>query len=315
MVITYSQLATFLSCRMKAKIRYEDELVSAKRTDALYFGTLVHSYLEGYYHAVKADKPYLHELGGYKDIEEGMLKAQALEAVKGYMARYPMGREQRDFSPMIVEGEFSLDIGDGVTLAGKIDLLVQSDDRYWLVDHKTSSQPIGDFVDTAAMSLQGHLYCLAAKAKGYDVAGMVYNVIQKPAFRPKAGETDAEFAERKATLKQPNRAKQQVADTVESWAEKCREFYADPASYARCHVTLNPRSVAMFKAEIEMAIEEYLRCQREGTWLRNTGACRQFFQKCQYFDYCSTASKPNEALNFGLEHKPAHEELGGQDAY
>jgi len=89
-----------------------------------------------------------------------------------------------DFHPILVEVEFEVPIPglSDVVYQGRIDLVVEDDFGYWLVDHKTTAQ-FGD-VEWLALDDQCSSYAWAIREQlGLEVRGVIYNELRKKAPR------------------------------------------------------------------------------------------------------------------------------------
>jgi hypothetical protein len=72
-------------------------------------------------------------------------------------------------------------------LAGKIDGIIQEDDRKLVLEHKFIGEDIGpesDYWRRLVLDGQITLYTYAARQLGHDVSGVMYDLIRKPTIRP-----------------------------------------------------------------------------------------------------------------------------------
>jgi len=167
-----------------------------------------------------------------------------------------------------VEVAFRCPVVEGADTAGQIDGLAIRPDGIWLVEHKSTAQITGDYLERLPMDLQLHWYA------GWwpESAGMegcltqaVYSVIQKPTIRLKKTETMPEYCLR-------------VAD----W------YKADQTRMLRQEMYLNPKRVEQFR---QYGIEVISRIQEDADWLPNFDACNQYGRLCSYFPLCNSNNR------------------------
>lgn len=180
-----------------SKIRQNYEPL--QRIDALDFGTAMHKALEAYYQPSTWDDQALKEamatqafLESVKDIGTKVkigplefeqrweeLRALGLDMLAFYFHWAP----SRDtFTPVYTEVEFEVPIPGlpDTVYQGRIDLIVEDEYGYWLVDHKTTAQ----FGDTEWLALddQCSSYAWAIRQQlGLEVRGVIYNELRKKA--------------------------------------------------------------------------------------------------------------------------------------
>jgi hypothetical protein len=75
------------------------------------------------------------------------------------------------------------------TQGGRFDLIVEFDQKTWMVEHKTCSEEIADpqapYWRRLAIDSQVSMYALANWQGGRKLDGTIYDVIRKPTIRPK----------------------------------------------------------------------------------------------------------------------------------
>jgi len=103
----------------------------------------------------------------------------------GMLEHYFLWAPTRDkFKPIYVEIEFEVPIPglEGVVYQGRIDLIVEDEFGYWIIDHKTTAQLAQ--TEWLALDDQCSSYAWAAKQMlGLDIRGIVYNELRKKAPR------------------------------------------------------------------------------------------------------------------------------------
>lgn len=208
--------------------------------------------------------------------------------------------------------------------AGKIDAIASlPDGRIAIVEHKTTSDALdidGDYWKRLALDGQISRYVLAARELEFDVQTTVYDVIRKPAIRPK-NITKADQA-RAMSIREyfgfpldgpcPERETPKMfgARLLADMTDR-REFY-----FARNEVPRLESDLEEFKAEqwtIQLQIQDAKlkhRAWGASAYPRSTNACTFPF-RCEYLDVCrGLKGDPTEQIPDGFRRVDVlHEEL------
>lgn len=198
---TISRLKSWQVCPMKEALRYRSHLVPIGGKRALAFGTAIHKGLETRdIEEAKAiiyrDYPRDQEESDAQEIAAATLEALLTNYFKAYEPFEEHEPEKLFNMPMITEkGNKS----SRYAIAGKIDDLVKLDGRYWIVEYKTASRLDASYFDRLYVDSQITMYMYAMMREGYDVAGVIYRVIRKPALKRYKVETVEQYSERICT--------------------------------------------------------------------------------------------------------------------
>ena len=271
-LLTASRMQCLLSCPRKHFHRYEQGL---QRTDAdgdaLRFGSAWHRAMEARATGADIETAFKAGLSDKTNLDE--LQVATLSGMlAGYYAYYQVDV----IAKMNPEVEFRMPLTGSRTfdVAGKIDgLAILTDDRLALVEHKTTSDsvaPDSDYWLRLRGNLQIMQYVLAARALGWDVATIIYDVAKKPAIRQKQNETPEQFGDRL------------TADTKER-----PEFY-----FARREIPILEDDLQEFEAQRLVVAREILSCRSESRraakpehgWPRNVGEWTCRF--CDFSGFC-----------------------------
>jgi len=248
-VVSVTQLRDFLDCRRKSVLLAEWRPIRPE--PALWFGTVVHAGLAGYYlnrRDRKAGEVALQvcaetslkkisqdfsaiwsDIG--PDFEDHWEKAwKVYSNYVDYETVEPLEGE-------IVEVEKRQGVklpNSTVTLTGQIDLLLRRKDGLWVIDHKTASRPLESAALEVDEQVTGYLY-LIWKKTGIIPQGFLFNTLIKNAPVPPA------------MLKGGGLSKAQGQPTTESlYLEKIQELGLDPQDYAEYLSTLKVRGWKTF---------------------------------------------------------------------
>lgn len=163
----------------------------------------------------------------------------------------------------------------------------------YVVEHKTSSEDISlgsTYWKRLTLDPQISLYIEGARHLGYDVKGVLYDVLRKPAHRLSKGETDSDFEKR----------------VINAIAEDNTKYYqqgvvvrlASDRNEAACDVWNSATALRDSK--------------RLNVWPRNPDACIQWSRTCDYFPVCTGESDIEDSFRYRIE-SSAHTELDVSD--
>jgi CRISPR/Cas system-associated exonuclease Cas4 (RecB family) len=292
--LSYSQLATWRSCRRKWYLSYVERLEpkNVHPAYALVLGSAVHEALDAYYEPKNnRDRRKLiltYEKYMNKEREAAFALVKGLpeeDEVKekwgfnedlGYAMLEHYGtvaHELDNFEVLATEASFELDTGittmvDGVELPvlyrGRIDGVVQTDDDHiMLLEHKTAKQ----FNDQRLiLDQQATSYIWAArKIHNLPVEGVIYNILRKQRNGP--------------------RVKAPLVYRLEAWRSEA-------------HISAFPQEIAMMVKDMEMAAEH-------GLYFHNPNDLCSW---CSYFSVCTMlqdAADPTEYIQMYFQNEPA----------
>jgi len=196
-LLTATRMATLLGCPRRHFWRYEIGLRRTVDADALRFGTAWHTAMEARWTGADVEAAFAAALAGKTELGEVQLAT-----LSGMLAGYYTCYAADPIKSVHPEVEFRHPLAGSRTFesAGKIDGLAgMHDGRLGLVEHKTAGcdiAPDSDYWLRLRGNAQVMQYVLAARALGWDVALVIYDVARKPAIRQKQGETAEQFGDR-----------------------------------------------------------------------------------------------------------------------
>ena len=257
--LTASRIKTLLHCMRRHYWRYEVGLTAVSQGDALRFGSAWHRAMEARWHGDAFEFALAAAVGQRNEIDE-LQTATLAGLLAAYYAQYAQDpvRELHPEIQFATPVRYSRDFH----AEGKIDGLgTLHDGRIALVEHKTTGEsvaPDSDYWLRLRADKQIAQYVLGARALGWDVEVVLYDVTRKPAIRPKQTESAEQFGHRLA------------AD-----AKTRPEFY-----FARREVPILEADLAEFEAErrqlgrlIAALRREQARVAKpEHAWPRNLGS-------------------------------------------
>lgn len=308
-LLTQSRLASARLCQRLHKMRYNDGYRALREEEALSFGTLMHNALEAWWLST-GDRlsDALAVLMAAQSDE--YTRALALVMMAGYHERW--GAEQ--YEVLAVEQEFTCDLINPVTgqpsrtwrLSGKLDAIVKdAHGRTLIVEHKTSSSPISPGATYwQKLKLDGQLsmYWIGARSLGYDISGVVYDVLGKPALRP------LEANSRRAEPETPEEYK---ARLIEAFAKEPNRYLA------RGEVVRLDHEIDDAMLDIWDQAKQLRESQIDGRAPKNPDSCEKWGRMCAFFSVCCGEASLDDPALF-VRSDNVHPELsasgGGKDA-
>ena len=317
--LTTTRLASLRRCPRQHYYRYELGLSRTREKDALRLGSAFHVGMEAKNGGLDAERAVAHATVGYDerpawaDPWEWEIERETVRhLLTGYFWRYGLddlkvlAAEQTFEMPLVhpVTGEVSADF----VLAGKIDAIVQlPDGRLAVLEYKTAGEDISsdsDYWLRLRCDPQISQYVLAARALGFDVATVLYDVTRKPTIKPvqvpildEAGEKIVLDAQGSRVLtaagklrKTGDSAKGFVLQSrPESPAEYGERLLADIGDrpdfyFQRREVPRLEDDLAEFRVELWQQAEQLADTRRHGRWFRNVG--KMTCDYCQFANLC-----------------------------
>ncbi len=288
-LFTHSRAACFRACPRKHEIRYELGLRPVVDGLALRVGS-------AFARAVDADSKGLDASDAIDvGLDDPFDKAMVASMFAGHRSRW----ESQRLVHVASELAFDLPLRNPETgaatptwrLAGKIDRIVRlPDGRLALMEYKTTSRdfaPGADYWTRLHFDAQLSMYLIAARALGYDICTILYDVTRRPAQRPlKATPMEArKYLKGTTTLYANQRAND---ETPEEYAARlCEAIGADPDKhFARIEIARLDDDLADTEAEMWQQQQAIRAMQRGGRWYRNPEACFNGSFSCEYLGIC-----------------------------
>jgi hypothetical protein len=284
---------------------------------AMNFGTLVHLALESWWKAPtgKLIAAFAAIAAGESDEYE---RIKAEELIRGYHARWHSEgwtAVPGTLGEPMVEYEFAVTLTHPATgeefpakLGGKLDALATRDGKIYVVEHKTSSEDISPgsaYWQRLTLDSQVSTYLKAAKDLGYDVAGVLYDVLLRPSMDAKKATPEDK---RKYTKTGALYANQREHDeSPDEYRTRLREdIAANPDSYYQRGTVVRTES-----EEREAAFDLWAWAEAAisgGRAPRNTEACKTVYGTCPYIGVCTGVDSLDNVLKFRRSER-ANEEL------
>ncbi len=179
-----TKLRAFHACPRRFRYRYVDGMGEAP-SDAQRYGTAVHKALEAWliWHHEGSEARLTAAFAAIQ-LTDPWEAARARSIVLGYECRWG-GVEWR---VLAVEVSFAYEL-DGHVIQGQIDAIIEHipDLRRYVVEHKNDSRDIGPGGpnwERLTIDVQVSIYVDGATMLGYQIDGVIYDVLGKPKHKP-----------------------------------------------------------------------------------------------------------------------------------
>ncbi len=294
--LTASRLATFNACKRKHWFAYELG-VRKDSGGAFQFGSAVHEGLDQLKRGADVDTAVQATMAVFNVTEnpdDALPMTQAAVLVRYWQTRWA----SESLGILASEQAFNIHMprnGKRVRqwrLRGKIDGIVTlPDGRLAILEHKTSSQISDAYWQRLELDEQITVYTIAARALGYNVQTVLYDVIRKPSINPRKGELLQGYGVR-------------LAEDVSSRPD----FYYFRREVARLDDTLT-EGINTLNA----VARDINHARLTGHWYRNSNACRSPYP-CPYLGVCSSGIDLSKEIPPGFHKtKCVHPELEEQN--
>ena len=324
LTLTNSAAKTYRACHKLFFFEYVEGYRPVSVAPELRTGTLGHRGLERLWLTRDIEDACAaidaHSLAlGLDDFE----REKSRRLMVGYAARWN-DSDVEQYDVLGVEEEFEGPLVNPETgaasktwrVGGKLDAIVRerSSGRIYLVEHKTSSEAIGPGSDYwARLTLDPQISNYLAGARwlaprlGFnpqDVAGVLYDVIGKPAIRPLTATPAEERKYTKPTKQNPEPrlyANQRETDETpeEFGARVSQALAADPDRYFR------RGEVVRLESEVREAAQDLWQtavqikdARRLKLWSRNPDACMRYGRRCPFLDVCLRQASLDDDTRF-----------------
>lgn len=308
--LTNSMRNKFASCHRAFKFCYEDLKRPIKTSDALNFGTAMHSMLEAYW---QGKRPFV------PNMEDGYTTNTLLALFEGYQKKWQES-DRMIYETIGTEIRFDAPLMNPETggtsktfhLSGKIDALAKekATGKVVIVEHKTTSQDIGPGSDYwRKLPIDGQVsgYYCGAEALGHQASTCLYDVIRKPTIKPyKATPEDKRKYNKDGSLSKSCR---EFDETPDEWYERLSEDIASRPDYyyARIEISRSDNDLLEYLFDMWAVSREIADAERMNRWSRNSQAC-SVYGTCEYFGVCTGESNLDDVTLFRKAEK-VNEEL------
>ncbi len=197
---TNSRLKVLRECMRLHHYKYVLNIRTAA-TAVMDFGTIGHAALEAWLRAWKRNDLDARLPDALAAIETSHVSPHDKARLAAIISAYHYRWSSQPWEILEVEVEFRYELG-GYLIGGKIDGIIRDtrDGRVWLLEHKTTGQDAsagGTYWSRLALDSQISIYVDGGTMLGHEIAGCIYDVLQRPKHEPKLA---TPIEERKLTI-------------------------------------------------------------------------------------------------------------------
>lgn len=337
-LLTGSAMRTWRACPKLYEFRYVRLVRPRYESDAVQFGLLMHTALEAWWRAAKAQPrdpdawlAIASEVIWQATMDDPWRRARASALLLGYHLRWQgMTWDGEPIEVLAVEVEFRAPLVNPATghasltwdRGGKIDCLVRGrvTGKVWIVEHKSTSEDFGPgtpYRDKLVLDPQISHYMVGCRALGYEPAGCIYDVLRRPCQVPLKATPPDKQKWTQATKSKPSHlyAGQRLADETpdEYYHRICTDIAEHVEDwYARLHVVRigdEERRSAANDWDLGVMIRH---AERLKLFPQNPDSCGRFSTRCSYLDVCTGLADLDDVSRFRRAERP-HEELSAPD--
>jgi len=327
--ITHSSAMTWRNCRRRYYYREElaIEPVEYVRPHAPWFGSLYHAGLEEWFRtrdmrrvAVALHRHFDPIVSDYDDDQLIQFNLARL-MLQGYTMRW--AKQDKEIAFCLPETTFDLPIRNPATgrssrsfrYRGKLDLpLVTTAPAIKVMEHKTSSQPVGSWMEGLWMDAQITGYVGAMRDLGLDVSEAVYDVVQKPSIKRGKAESVESYIQRLEELYvggyNAGKCKRRKTESDDEWWERRRREGVPIQMYHRETVIIGDHQLDEWRADLWDVSQEILWARQHNRWPRNTSQCHPLGRSlCQYAPLCRFQRSEAALIETDYQPRARHQEL------
>jgi hypothetical protein len=328
-VITHSSATTWRNCRRRYYYREElaIEPIHYVIAQALWFGSMYHAGLEEWFRTGSQERVavalHRHFNPTASDYDDDQLIQYSLARLmlQGYVSRW--AKQDEEIAFCLPETTFDLPIRNPATgrtsrsfrYRGKLDLpLVTKSGTIRMTEHKTSSQPVGSWMESLWMDAQITGYVGAMQDVGLDVSEAVYDVVQKPTIKRGKAEPVEDYIRRLEELYvggyNAGKCRRRKAEDDDAYWERRRRESQPVQMYHRETVIIGEHQLNEWRADLWDVSQEILWARQHNRWPRNTSQCKPLGRSlCQYAPLCQSLSGERILIETNYQPRNRHQEL------
>ena len=185
---TNSRLKVLRECMRLHHYKYVLNIRTAA-TAVMDFGTIGHAALEAWLRAWKRNDLDARLPDALAAIEVSHVSPHEKARLAAIITAYHYRWHAQPWEIIEVEVEFRYELA-GYLIGGKIDGIIRDtrDGRVWLLEHKTTGEDAsagGTYWSRLALDSQISIYVDGGTMLGHEIAGCIYDVLQRPKHEPK----------------------------------------------------------------------------------------------------------------------------------
>jgi len=198
-----------------------------------------------------------------------------------------------------VENYFKVKMGYGKRLHGFFDGIIERNGALLLLENKTLGKIDERYVHHLLWDEQSSFYIYAARELGFDVRGVLYNLLPRPAINPLlATPEDKRKYKKDGSLYATQRDHD---ETDEEYLDRVREWYAEKAQFQTHVIQRNTEQLEQLKRNFDMIVRDMKACEKDETFYPNGRSCSVL--PCEYAGICLESTPEIIEANFRHEER------------
>jgi hypothetical protein len=269
------------SCWKKYEFNYLQGLSPKKQSIDLSLGGIMHDAFDmSAKGATDSDvlnhiKTTFEGLGRVEELIDQEDITVAMYTAMGMWAHYPY-KDLSGFSDYKSELEFKVPLGKkrGVRFVGRVDGLLKEDGHWWVREYKTTGLTPRQFQGRMAKSGQVSGYIYALRKMGYDIKGVMVDMIKKPLLRKRVNDTGETFGQR----------------IMNDYLEDRKVSEGERKAYLRHKEYRSDTQIEHWLRDMEMFVDDVRSRKKSNKWYRNYDNCWRYNKLCHYSLICDMAT-------------------------
>jgi len=327
MKMSYSKIRTYRTCQTQYWLNYILGIRRSEDEDRFRIGTNWHDLQAhvtplplGKQNAAVCetlDKAYNVEL-----IPDHLMEKFAIEYRKlwhSYIAWKEYWKEDNKNYKIKVppEQRIAVNYPPALHLVGVVDLIPEDKvGKLWVREYKTTSEDIADGSDywkNVQRDIQTPIYVILARAAGFDVQGVQYDVFRKPQIKPKKPvkkdlyyESDGKSVKntKYCNTSIPVKEYSEGLETPTMFGIRLQQHIMEKPEYyfARKEIPCTQADIDRAWRTVQNTAKQIRFVQNTNSWIDDPCRCLEY-GKCQYWPICSNNMNPEKELPIGFERK------------
>jgi len=322
MKLSYSKIRTYRTCQTEYWLSYILGIRRSEDEDRFRIGTNWHD-LQAHVTPLPLNEQLaaaietLDKAYNVEHIPEHLMEKFAVEYRKllhSYLAWSEYWKEDNKRYGIYVLPEQRIEVKypPALHLIGVVDLIPEDKKgKLWVREYKTTSEDIADGSDywkNVQRDIQTPIYVILARAAGFDVQGVQYDVFRKPQIKPKkpvkkdlSGEgTQISYLGVTVT---PDDFSAELETPVMFGIRLQQHIMEKPEYYfARKEIPCTQADIDRAWRTIQNTAKQIKYVMKNHLWVDDPQRCLEY-GKCQYWSICSNNIDPEKELPIGFERK------------
>ena len=289
-VLTQSSMGAVQACAFRYNLKYNEGLAPLDKAVHLHIGTVFHLGVELF-----RERQSVGKVEDFRELEQALsdMGGDAACITRAMLTAYFDKYQDDDWEFVSVEKKWEMGPGpSGFSMQGIVDALVD-DGRggVLLIETKTTARLDGSYLEGLWSRRQTLVYDMAMRSLGYNVTGIVYDIVQKPSIR-RLKATPVE--KRKYKADGSLIARQRVEDeTDEQFTARLDEWYeAHPEAFHREPVLHTQSQLNDICRDVEGVMSLINHYAEQDFWPRSLTSCYAYNRACEFVPYCQSGRNP-----------------------